>query len=108
MEPHPFLVEWIEENQHTGRALVGGSGLGEDAAFLDEKGWEVTAFDVSQQLNGQVNCTKERRWLIGDLVRPEENWKRAWTLSSRYILQAIPEKVKMPPTGIFLLFSVGL
>ena len=30
MEPHPFLVEWIEENQHTGRALVVGSGLGED------------------------------------------------------------------------------
>ena len=36
MEPHPFLVEWIEENKHTGRARC-WLWSGEDAAFLMRK-----------------------------------------------------------------------
>ena len=98
MEPHPFLVEWIEENQHTGRALVVGSGLGEDAAFLYEKGWEVTAFDVSEsavEWASQLHKGKEIDWSVGDLVKPEESWKGAFDLVLEvHILQAIPEKIR--------------
>ena len=98
MEPHPFLVEWIEENQHTGRALVVGSGLGEDAAFLCEKGWEVTAFDISEsaiEWARQLHKGKEIDWSVGDLVKPEESWKGAFDLVLEvHILQAIPEKIR--------------
>ena len=98
MEPHPFLVEWIEENQHTGRALVVGSGLGEDAAFLYEKGWEVTAFDVSEsavEWASQLHKGKEIDWSVGDLVKPEEIWKEAFDLVLEvHILQAIPENIR--------------
>tara|TARA_Y100001978_G_C23513771_1_gene346889 strand:- start:160 stop:681 length:522 start_codon:yes stop_codon:yes gene_type:complete len=98
MEPHPFLVEWIEENQHTGRALVVGSGLGEDAAFLCEKGWEVTAFDISEsaiEWASQLHKGKEIDWSVGDLVKPEESWKGAFDLVLEvHILQAIPEKIR--------------
>ena len=98
MEPHPFLVEWIEENQHTGRALVVGSGLGEDAAFLYEKGWEVTAFDVSEsaiEWASQLHKGKEIDWSVGDLVKPEESWKEAFDLVLEvHILQAIPENIR--------------
>ena len=98
MEPHPFLVEWIEENQHTGRALVVGSGLGEDAAFLCERGWEVTAFDVSEsaiEWARQLHKGKEIDWSVGDLVKPEESWKGAFDLVLEvHILQAIPEKIR--------------
>jgi len=98
MEPHPFLVEWIEENQHTGRALVVGSGLGEDAAFLHEKGWKVTAFDVSEsavEWASQLHKGKEIDWLVGDLVHPQERWMGAFDLVLEvHILQAIPEEIR--------------
>ena len=98
MEPHPFLVEWIEENQHTGRALVVGSGLGEDAAFLYEKGWKVTAFDVSEsavEWASQLHKGKEIDWLVGDLVQPEQRWKEAFDLVLEvHILQAIPKEIR--------------
>ena len=98
MEPHPFLVEWIEENKHTGRALVVGSGLGEDAAFLYEKGWKVTAFDVSEsavEWASQLHKGKEIDWSVGDLVQPEERWKGAFDLVLEvHILQAIPEEIR--------------
>ena len=98
MKPHPFLVEWIEENQHTGRALVVGSGLGEDAAFLYEKGWKVTAFDVSEsavEWASQLHKGKEIDWSVGDLVQPEERWKGAFDLVLEvHILQAIPEEIR--------------
>ena len=98
MEPHPFLVEWTEENQHTGRALVVGSGLGEDAAFLYEKGWKVTAFDVSEsavEWASQLHKGKEIDWLVGDLVQPAQRWKEAFDLVLEvHILQAIPKEIR--------------
>ncbi len=98
MEPHPFLVEWIEENKHTGRALVVGSGLGEDAAFLYDKGWKVTAFDVSEsavEWASQLHKGKEIDWLVGDLVQPEQRWKEAFDLVLEvHILQAIPKEIR--------------
>ena len=98
MEPHPFLVEWIEENQHTGRALVVGSGLGEDAAVRYEKGWKVTAFEVSEsavEWASQLHKGKEIDLLVGDLVQPEQRWKEAFDLVLEvHILQAIPKEIR--------------
>src|SRR3712207_5067599 len=41
--PHPLLVEWAEQRRLDGRgrrALVVGAGLGDDAAFVAERGFE--------------------------------------------------------------------
>ena len=50
LEPNKFLKKWAERTdlQGSGRkALVVGCGLGDDAKFLDDVGFDVTAFDIS-------------------------------------------------------------
>ncbi len=98
MEPHPFLVEWLEENQHIGSALVVGSGLGEDAAFLHDKGWEVTAFDVSEsaiEWAKQLHKGTKIDWSVGDLLQPDDSWLGRFDLVLEvHILQAIPEEIR--------------
>ncbi len=97
-EPHPFLVVWTNENEIPGRALVVGSGLGEDAAFLYERGWEVTAFDVSEsavEWSRNLHQGTDIDWVVGDLLNPEEGWFGEFDLVLEvHILQAIPEEIR--------------
>jgi SAM-dependent methyltransferase len=48
--PYPMLVEWLDRRATTpgGRALVVACGLGDDAEELGGRGYEVTAFDLSE------------------------------------------------------------
>lgn len=51
MQPNPYLVQWLDEEHVVGngrKTLVVGCGLGDDANELAERGFNVTAFDVSQ------------------------------------------------------------
>ncbi len=53
--PHPYVTDWLDEPvaQPPGRrAVVVGCGLGDDAAELHRRGYEVTAFDVSETAIG--------------------------------------------------------
>ena len=48
--PNPNLVEWFEASTieaKSKQAIVVGCGLGDDAEFLSDEGFNVTAFDVS-------------------------------------------------------------
>ncbi len=48
---HPLFTDWLEQNPLDGtgkRALVLGSGLGDDANKLADLGFDVTAFDISE------------------------------------------------------------
>src|SRR5215813_2366820 len=50
LEPNRFFKAWAEVNGLTGdgrKALVVGCGLGDDAVYLKELGFDVTAFDIS-------------------------------------------------------------
>jgi SAM-dependent methyltransferase len=97
-EPHPFLIEWSNENEASGKALVVGSGLGEDAAFLYEKGWQVTAFDFSESAVDwarNLHQGDDIDWTVGDLLNPKESWFGGFDLVLEvHILQAIPEEVR--------------
>ena len=97
-EPHPFLIEWTNENEASGRALVVGSGLGEDASFLWKKGWEVTAFDISEdavEWARHLHKEADIEWVAGDLLNPEQDWLGEYDLVVEvHILQAIPEEIR--------------
>ena len=50
LAPHPYLVDWLDGPVSAPpgrRAVVVGCGLGDDAAELARRGFEVTAFDVA-------------------------------------------------------------
>tara|TARA_Y100001970_G_scaffold170990_1_gene209036 strand:+ start:2671 stop:3345 length:675 start_codon:yes stop_codon:yes gene_type:complete len=99
MEPHPKMVEWVAARPSVkGRALVVGCGLGDDAEWLSEAGFEVTAFDISQS---SINWCSERfpessvEYLAADLLAPPEEWLEGFDLVVEiHILQAIPEKIR--------------
>src|SRR5690606_13124309 len=51
LEPNKFLVRWAEKYGLEGngrRAMVVGCGLGDDARFLYERGFDVTAFEIGR------------------------------------------------------------
>ncbi|MBJ24261.1 MAG: SAM-dependent methyltransferase [Euryarchaeota archaeon] len=99
MEPHPKMVEWIKNNPEiSGKALVVGCGLGDDAEWLEEKGFEVTAFDVSES---SIEWCKERfpnssvNYCVANILSSPTQWKNSYDLIVEiHILQAVPEKIR--------------
>ena len=99
MEANPKMVEWIATRPEiTGRALVVGCGLGDDAEWLSAAGFDVTAFDLSQS---SIDWCRERfpessvNYCVGDLMHPSDQWLAAFDLVVEiHILQAIPESIR--------------
>ncbi|MEU6814620.1 FAD-dependent oxidoreductase [Streptomyces sp. NPDC046860] len=56
-----------------GRALDVGAGEGADALWLAERGWKVTATDISGNALARVRAEAARRGLPVDLVRGDAN-----------------------------------
>mgnify|MGYP000532857986 CR=1 FL=1 len=95
MTPNPIMMDWVEKNCHIGKALIIGCGLGDDAIGLENIGFNVTAFDISQHC---IDWCKERfpnstvEWLVGDILEPNEEWYGNFALIIEIpILQAIPD-----------------
>tara|TARA_B100001750_G_scaffold211552_1_gene192842 strand:+ start:98 stop:781 length:684 start_codon:yes stop_codon:yes gene_type:complete len=99
MEANPKMVEWIAERPEiTGRALVIGCGLGDDAEWLSAAGFDVTAFDLAQS---SIDWCQERfpqssvYYCVGDLLEPDDEWRGAFDLVVEiHILQAIPDPIR--------------
>jgi hypothetical protein len=96
LEPHPLLVEWLAE-QGDGRdrkALVVGSGLGDDAEHVASRGLATTAFDVSPTA---VDWARRRfsgspvDYVAADLLALPAAWHGAFDLVVEiYTLQSLP------------------
>jgi SAM-dependent methyltransferase len=80
MHPNPNLTEWLDRNQTDGTgktALKIGCGLGDDAEALAQRGFAVTAFDISP--TAIAWCLKRFpdtrvNYVAGDLLTPSSSW----------------------------------
>lgn len=98
--PQRFLVAWAEEHglAGPGRAMVVGSGLGDDAEFIAGFGYDTVAFDVSASA---VAAARRRfpdssvRYLAADLFDPPAEWHHAFDLVVESLtVQALPNSLR--------------
>ncbi len=97
LEPNRFLKTWAEnaDLQGNGRnALVVGCGLGDDAKFLDELGFRVTAFDVSPKAIEWARKLHKETDIVfqtADLFDAPEEWQNVFDFVLEvYTIQALP------------------
>jgi SAM-dependent methyltransferase len=101
MEPNPRLVEfWKAYPLETAgkRALLIGSGLGDDAEQLAAWGFKTTGFDISKTA---IENTKKRypktqvEYVVADLFHPPEAWIRGFDFVLEiYTVQSLPAELR--------------
>jgi SAM-dependent methyltransferase len=94
--PNPLLTSWLDERGESGagrRALVVGSGLGDDAEELARRGFAVTAFDAAPSA---VDWARRRYpgsgvdYRVADATSLPAEWRGAFALVvEAYTLQAV-------------------
>lgn len=81
MEPNRFFKAWAEETGLKGggrSALVVGCGLGDDAKYLHDLGFKVTAFDISPtaiEWAKKVYRDTGIQFEMADLFQVPDSWK---------------------------------
>jgi len=99
--PQRSLVPWARERELAGtgrRAMVVGSGLGDDAEFVAGFGYDTVAFDVSPTA---VEAARRRfpdssvRYLAADLLDPPAEWRHPFDLVVESLtVQALPTSLR--------------
>lgn len=80
LEPNRYFRAWAEKTGLSGRdrtALVVGCGLGDDARFLDDLGFRVTAFDISPtaiEWAKRLHADRDVHFEVMDLFEPFREW----------------------------------
>lgn len=103
MKVNPNFGEWLAAAalpEATGRALIIGCGLGDDAEALQSAGLQVTAFDISETC---IAWCRRRfpestvDYTVADVFVPPASWRRAFNLVlEAYTLQVLPENLRQP------------
>lgn len=99
MKTQPYFEKWLLSNPINGQnktALVVGCGMGDDAITLENLGFTVTAFDISQSA---IDFCKKRfpettvNFLKADLFDAPETWVNHFNFVLEiYTIQALPPK----------------
>jgi SAM-dependent methyltransferase len=99
LEPNKFLRAWAEKTDLQGngrKALVVGCGLGDDAKFLDDLGFNVTAFDISPTaIEWAKRLYPNITFETMDLFQPFREWLGAFDFVLEvYTIQPLPLEMR--------------
>jgi SAM-dependent methyltransferase len=105
LEPNRFFRSWAENTALTGngrKALVVGCGLGDDARFLCDLGFKVSAFDISPtaiEWAKRLHSDTDIAFETCDLFEPFRGWLEAFDFVLEvYTIQPLP--IEMRPQVI--------
>lgn len=124
LEPNPRLLDfWKMHPCETAgkRALVIGSGFGDDAEQLAAWGFKTTGFDVSKTA---IDAAKKRfpqsqvEYVVADMFDPPANWLRSFDFVLEiYTVQSFPAAMRpkaiaavsqfVAPIGLLLVIARG-
>ena len=97
LETNKFLVRFAEKTNLRGdgrKALVVGCGLGDDARFLFDLGFEVTGFDISEtaiEWAKRLHADTSIDFHAADLFAPPRGWLGAFKFVLEvYTIQPLP------------------
>lgn len=101
LEPNPYFRAWAESKDLKGegrRALVIGCGLGDDARYLHDLEYTVTAFDISptavdwaKRLHNETNI----QFRVADLFEPDRDWLGGFDFVLEvYTIQPLPVELR--------------
>jgi len=97
LEPNKFLRAWAEKTNLRGdnrNALVVGCGLGDDARYLHDLGFKVTAFDISPtaiEWARLLHADTDIKFFVADLFDPPKEWFQAFEFVLEvYTIQPLP------------------
>jgi hypothetical protein len=100
-KPNPHLIRWAEKKNVVGnglRALVIGSGYGDDAEWLASRNFDVTAFDISETA---ISTARRRfpkspvHYQVADALNLPDEWRRTFDLVfEAYTLQVLQGKFR--------------
>jgi SAM-dependent methyltransferase len=101
LEPNRFFRAWAEKTNLQGndrRALVVGCGLGDDARYLHDLGFRVTAFDVSPTAIDwarRLHRETDINFISADLFEPPKEWFQAFDFVLEvYTIQPLPLEMR--------------
>lgn len=101
LEPNRFLRRYAEQIDLRGEnrsALVVGCGLGDDARFLHDLGFNVTAFDISQaaiEWARKIHSATDIKFFTADLFDPPKEWFGAFEyVLEVYTVQPLPLEIR--------------
>lgn len=101
LEPNKYLRRFAEQTNLRGdnrRALVVGCGLGDDARFLHDLGFRVTAFDISPtaiEWARKLHAATDIRFFTADLFDTPREWFQNFEFVLEvYTIQPLPLEMR--------------
>jgi len=100
LEPNSNLIDWLNRHRAagSGRAIKVGNGLGDDAEELSRRGFETTAFDISESA---IAWSRSRfpqssaSYIVADLFSAPIEWEARFDfVLESYTLQVLPPNLR--------------